>query len=123
MQCVLKEFAAIKLFRRQFRPIIKNGFDIFSGAVAVGSKGGLGNQDGEPRRVKKKGTKTGKNTGNQDGEHVQGTKTGNQDEEPRRGTKTGNKDMEQRRGTKTGNQDRSENSPKITKKNLQIQKN
>ena len=66
----------------------------------------------EPRR----GTKTGKHTGNQDGEHVQGTKTGNQDGEPRRGTKTGNKDMEQRRGTKTGNQDRSENSPKIVRK-------
>ena len=71
----------------------KNGFAIFSGAVAVGSKGGLGNQDGEPRR----GTKTGKHTGNQDGEHVQGTKTGNQDGEQRRGTKTWNKDGEQRR--------------------------
>ena len=30
-------------------PSNKNGFAIFSGAVAVGSKGGLGNQDGEPR--------------------------------------------------------------------------
>ena len=72
-----------------FSIVLKNGFAIFSGAVAVGSKGGLGNQDGEPRR------------GN-----TQGTKTGNTCREPRRGTNTGNQDGEPRRGTKTGNKDR-----------------
>ena len=53
----------------------------------------------------------------------QGTKMGNQDGEHIQGTKTGNIYREPRRGTKTGNQERSENSPKMTKKNLQIQKN
>ena len=71
-------------------PSNKNGFAIFLGAVAVGSKGGLM----APGAVG----------------------------EPRRETKTGNQDGEQRRGTKTGPK-LSENIPKITKKNLQIQKN